>query len=163
MSTLIPSSEQRVPVRSPEAANRFISRRTYRALRGFENATPEEITLRIEELKQEWDIERVLELNAGLLVAITSFCALNKHRGWAVVSALVGSFLVQHAVHGWCPPLPFLRRAGVRTPREIHDEIMALRLLRGDFADGARGNGLPVPAASTASTALAQVQSRPGA
>ena len=44
-------------------------------------------------------------------------------------------FMLQHALQGWCPPLPVLRRMGVRTAAEIHQEIIALRILRGDFLE----------------------------
>jgi hypothetical protein len=41
----------------------------------------------------------------------------------------------QHAIRGWCPPVPLFRRLGVRTQREIGREIVALKTLRGDFDD----------------------------
>ena len=43
-------------------------------------------------------------------------------------------FLFQHAIQGWCPPVPVLRRFGVRTAAEIEEERYALKLLRGDFS-----------------------------
>jgi hypothetical protein len=45
----------------------------------------------------------------------------------------VCEFLAQHALQGWCPPLPVFRRAGVRTQREIERERYALKAMRGDF------------------------------
>lgn len=59
-------------------------------------------------------------------------------------------FLLQHAVQGWCPPLPVFRRLGVRTAREIHEEILALKAMRGDFD----------PAAGSAADALRSSQLR---
>jgi hypothetical protein len=47
----------------------------------------------------------------------------------------VFGFFLQHAVQGWCPPLPVFRRIGVRTRREINREKYALKALRGDFDD----------------------------
>jgi hypothetical protein len=47
---------------------------------------------------------------------------------------VVAGFLLQHALQGWCPPLPVLRRLGVRTADEINQERYALKALRGDFA-----------------------------
>jgi hypothetical protein len=44
------------------------------------------------------------------------------------------AFLLQHALQGWCPPVPFFRSRGVRTAREIDQERYALKALRGDFA-----------------------------
>jgi len=32
------------------------------------------------------------------------------------------TFLLQHGMQGWCPPLPILRRLGVRTRGEIDRE-----------------------------------------
>ena len=46
---------------------------------------------------------------------------------------MVGGFLLQHAVQGWCPPVPVFRRLGVRTQTEIDEERYALKALRGDF------------------------------
>ncbi len=43
------------------------------------------------------------------------------------------AFLFQHAVQGWCPPVPVLRRLGFRTTYEIDRERYALKALRGDF------------------------------
>jgi hypothetical protein len=42
-------------------------------------------------------------------------------------------FLLQHAIQGWCPPLPLLRRLGIRNQREIEAERIALKILRDDF------------------------------
>jgi hypothetical protein len=45
----------------------------------------------------------------------------------------VAGFLLQHAVQGWCPPVPVFRRLGFRTQTEIDYERYALKVLRGDF------------------------------
>ncbi len=42
-------------------------------------------------------------------------------------------FLLQHALQGWCPPVPFFRERGVRTAAEIGRERYALKALRDDF------------------------------
>ena len=47
----------------------------------------------------------------------------------------VAGFLLQHAVQGWCPPVPVMRRLGFRTEREIDAERTALKALRGDFRE----------------------------
>jgi hypothetical protein len=54
-------------------------------------------------------------------------------RKWLLLSAAVGGFLLQHAVSGWCPPIPLLRRLGIRTRSELDREKFALEALRGDF------------------------------
>jgi hypothetical protein len=94
-----------------------------------------EITRRIETLDREWDIERYLQVLApSLALSGLTFGVLGR-RTWFVLPAVVLSFLVQHAVQGWCPPLAVLRRLGIRSRREIDEERYALKALRGDFAD----------------------------
>jgi hypothetical protein len=72
-----------------------------------------------------------------------TFLAATVRKRWLVLPGLVGAFLFQHALQGWCPPVPVLRRLGYRTAREIETERVALKALRGDFgridpADGER-------------------------
>jgi len=57
------------------------------------------------------------------------------------IPCVVLPFLFQHAVRGWCPPVPILRRKGVRTRREIDAEKYALKALRGDFSGIQANNG----------------------
>jgi hypothetical protein len=102
----------------------------------YAHRSPEEISRRIVELEQEWDIERWLECNASTLAFGGVVMSLVGGKKWLLVPAVVLPMLFYHAVQGWCPPLPLLRRLGVRTQREIDAEIYALRLLRGDFDQG---------------------------
>jgi hypothetical protein len=91
------------------------------------------IDRRIESLQREWDIERVLEANASSLALTGIILGLTVNRRWFLLSGTVMSFLLLHAVQGWCPPVPVLRRLGVRTRSEIDRELLALRYMRGDF------------------------------
>ena len=68
-----------------------------------------------------------------------------------VLPAAVMAFLLQHALQGWCPSVPFSRSRGVRTAYEIDQERYALKALRGDFAttpDGAAASGWAASAAT---------------
>lgn len=94
---------------------------------------PQKIDERLEELNREWDIERALEINAATITLISMFLGVISSRKWFFVPALVGGFLLQHAIQGWSPPLPLLRRLGMRTQTEIERERYALKALRGDF------------------------------
>ena len=49
--------------------------------------------------------------------------------------------VLQHALQGWCPPVPLFRRLGFRTEAEINQERYALKVLRGDFANLPAGPG----------------------
>lgn len=57
------------------------------------------------------------------------------HRRWLLLSGTVCGFLLQHALQGWCPPLPAIRALGVRTKEEIDSERYALKVARGDFGE----------------------------
>jgi hypothetical protein len=95
--------------------------------------SPEEITQRIRELEQEWDVDRMLEAGAAS-AAVTGFLFSKLlGRKWLLLPALALPALFAHAYQGWCAPALALRRYGIRTRREIDAEIYALRLLRGDF------------------------------
>jgi len=52
---------------------------------------------------------------------------------WEAVIVAEPAILLQHAVQGWCPPVTYFRRRGVRTGEEIAEERFALKALRGDF------------------------------
>jgi hypothetical protein len=91
------------------------------------------ISRRISELEREWDIERALEVNASSLALLSLLLGTTVNRKWFLLTGVVASFLLQHGLQGWCPPLPILRRFGLRTQGEIDAEKAALKALRGDF------------------------------
>ena len=93
----------------------------------------DEIPRRLRELKEEWDIERAIEANASALAFTGTVLGATSDRRWFALPALVTAFLFQHAIQGWCPPVPILRRLGFRTAHEIEQERTALMALRGDF------------------------------
>ena len=94
---------------------------------------PGAITRRLDELDREWDIERTLEANAASAVLAGVLLGALVDRRFFLLPAVVGGFLLQHALQGWCPPLPVFRRMGVRTQSEIEEERHALKAIRGDF------------------------------
>lgn len=98
-------------------------------------AHPEEIDKRLDELDREWDIERALETQAASIALTGAVLGSRFSRKWFVLPGIVGGFLLMHAIQGWCPPIPLMRRLGIRTPLEIDTERYALKALRGDFND----------------------------
>lgn len=89
---------------------------------------------RLNELSREWDMERLLEFNASTLLVISGFLAYFHCIHWLILTLAVACFLWQHAVQGWCPPVPIFRSLfQIRTAAEIFTEKTALKLLRGDF------------------------------
>ncbi|HEY3198552.1 MAG TPA: DUF2892 domain-containing protein [Nitrospirales bacterium] len=133
MKDLMPDTPGRVPQHTDESVNRQIRERMQRDLTRYVDAAPFVIEQRLKELDREWDIERTLEANAATFSLIGLGLGTFVDRRWYWLPVAVGTFLLQHAFHGWCPPVPLLRRLGVRTEREIDYERYALKALRGDF------------------------------
>jgi hypothetical protein len=93
----------------------------------------------LDALDRDWDIERVLETMAPTFSLVGLALGVTKNRRWLLVPAVVQTFFLQHALQGWCPPIPLLRRLGFRTMDEINEERYALKALRGDFKSLSRG------------------------
>ena len=85
------------------------------------------IERRLRELDEEWDIERWVETMAPSFTLIGLTLGLVKDRRWLLLPFVVQSVFLQHALQGWCPPIPFLRRLGVRTMQEIEHERCCLK------------------------------------
>lgn len=132
---VLPPTSQRVYLRTDPLINAEIRNQTLRNLKIFRGCSKEEITERIRELNLEWDTERVLEANAAVLILASSILGLKTSRCWFLLTGIVGTFMLQHALQGWCPPVPFIRRWGVRTEDEINAEKIVLKMIRGDFAE----------------------------
>jgi hypothetical protein len=135
----IPTTRERVPAHTADHVNRQIEQ-TIEDNVGQHGVSPETIARRLSELDAEWDIERAIEANASALAFIGVALGYFVHPNWLALPALVTAFLFQHAVQGWCPPIPMLRRLGFRTVHEIEQERQALKAIRGDYQDlqGAR-------------------------
>ncbi|HEX9045631.1 MAG TPA: hypothetical protein VF988_01275 [Verrucomicrobiae bacterium] len=112
-----------------------IDERIAESIRFFAMQPEATISRRITELECEWSMERWLETNASALAFCGTLLGLTISRKWLALPLIVTGFLFQHAVQGWCPPVPVLREMGVRTRGEIDREKYALKILRGDFKD----------------------------
>lgn len=121
----LPSTAHRVTLNTSDLSNQRINEQTTRSLSYFQNY-PEEIPARLYELDAEWDIERMLEANASVLSLVGLGLGLTVNRRFLTLPVVVSTFLLQHAVQGWCPPLPVMRRLGFRTQTEIEAERYGL-------------------------------------
>jgi hypothetical protein len=63
-----------------------------------------------------------------------SLFGIAKNKYWSFLTLIAGTFLLQHALLGWCPSAPLMRKLGIRTAEEISQEKMVLKMLRKDFA-----------------------------
>jgi hypothetical protein len=125
--------KDRVRENTSEAVNQTIDSKMIANLQTYTDKSPEELTKRIQDLYEEWDIERWLETNASSIAFIGILLGIFGNSYWFILPLIVLIFLFQHAVQGWCPPVPLFRRLNVRTQKEIDREILALKFIRGDF------------------------------
>jgi hypothetical protein len=129
----LPATTERVRLHTSVHVNEQIRLRTQRNVDLYRGRSVGEIAARIAELDREWDTERVLETSAAGFAMIGTALGFARRPAWFVLPGVVGFFLMQHALQGWCPPLSVIRRLGVRSAAEIEEERTALRALRGDF------------------------------
>jgi hypothetical protein len=113
---------------------RDIDDRTRANIRHFGAQSLAELDARITALERKWDMERLLETNASLLALSGAVLGLTVNKKWFWLTGGVLGFLAQHALTGWCPPVPVFRKLGVRTQNELDQERYALKAIRGDFA-----------------------------
>lgn len=129
----LPPTARRVERNTSAEINEAIRDRTDDNIERFARAPVEEIEHRLAELDDESDIERVLQTNAAIVSLLGVALGSRVDRRFLALPAAVFGFFAQHALQGWCPPVPVFRRLGVRTTREIERERYALKVLRGDF------------------------------
>lgn len=135
---MLPNTVDRVQNQTNQEFNDRIRRQTEQRIAKLKFSGAAAISRRLHELDAEWDIERLLEVNAATasLIGLTLGATVDKR--WFILPGVVATFLLQHALQGWCPPLPVFRRLGVRTASEIDYERYALKAIRGDFEDIAK-------------------------
>jgi hypothetical protein len=149
---MFPATAYRVEENSAGCVNEEIRQQTEANVRRVARAGRPAIDRRLAELDREWDIERYLETMAPTFTLAGTILGLTVNKRWFVVPLVVQGFFLLHALQGWCPPIPVLRRLGVRTMREINEERMALLAIRGDFHNVSPadplGTGEPIRAAA---------------
>jgi len=122
----------RMEAATSQRANDRIAQRAVRHVAACAQGDRADIDRRMDSLDREWDVERVIELEAAMTIAGGLLLGLTRRRSWLSVSAFAAAMVLLHAAKGSYPLLPLLRRLGVRSAAEISHEHRALRVLRGD-------------------------------
>ena len=151
---MLPDNASRVQGQTTRSVNERIERSTAESFAHHATLRPEGINQGLRQLEQEWDIERTLQTNFAIVNLFGIALGALVDRRWYLFSAAATGFMAQHALQGWCPPLPAFRRLGYRTAAEIDHERYALKALRGDFAGLGPKEGSRVSTADRARTAL---------
>lgn len=126
METMMQSTYDRVRKSTPDSINQKIDQKTQQNIQYYSMQNEMVIKSRIKELDREWDIERVLALNASLFALSGVILGATVSKKWLILPTVVTIFLAQHAIQGWCPPLPLFRKTGIRSRKEIDKERYAL-------------------------------------
>ena len=126
METTMQSTYDRVRNSTPDSINQKIDQKTQQNIQYYSMQNEMVIKSRIKELDHEWDIERVLALNASLFALTGVILGATVNKKWLILPTVVTVFLAQHAIQGWCPPLPLFRKTGIRSRKEIDKERYAL-------------------------------------
>ena len=121
------ASADRVRRSTDLKVNRRIDRQTDANIESYSRLGRAAVLSRIDALDREWDVERILEVIAPTLALSGVVLGATVNKKWLLLPGIVLSFLLQHGLQGWCPPLPILRRLGVRTSGEIDREKYALK------------------------------------
>lgn len=132
---IVSMNASRVAQNTPAKTNDQLQRRLHEHIEYYRKH-PEEIQARMKELNREWDIERTLEVNSSALTLTGLLLGATVSRKWLILPIAVQAFFLQHAVQGWCPPLPVLRSMGVRTIQEIESERHALQNILREHSQG---------------------------
>lgn len=128
MKKTLPESQRRVKKNTRAIIKEDVKTEREERVQRLKRAGRGQIEKRLWELDHEWDIERTLQTNMGLVLGAT-LVAATRNRAWLAMSGMVAAFFLQHSLQGWCPPLPIWRKAGVRTAHEIDEERTELQLL----------------------------------
>lgn len=127
------STKQRVESNTSDTVNQQIEAKTRDSVSKLTGAGSTEINQRLRALDREWDVERLIEVEAPLMVGLGIALGLANNRKWFGLSAIAASMVILHSFQGWYPLLPIFRRLGIRSQNEIEQERIALRALRGDY------------------------------
>jgi hypothetical protein len=111
-----------------------VDKKTINNIKHYSSQESAVINERLRQLEDEWDIERVLQINTGL-AAFSGALLGTFNKRWYILPGIAAAFLAQYAIKGWAPPIGLLRTLGFRSRKEIEQEKYALKTLRGDFDD----------------------------
>ena len=124
---------ERVRRSTSSAKNKEIDQEIMQNIRRYGAQGSATIQQRIKDLDKKWDIERTLEINAAVVALAGTLLAAFVNKKWLILPVVVTTFLAQHAIQGWCPPLPLFRKLGIKSRPELDREKYALKAMRGDF------------------------------
>ena len=107
--------------------------KTFEQVKDYSHKGKAKISERLEEIENEWDIERMIHLHVSGITITGALLGFLVNKRWFVLPAVAAAVLVLHSLKGMAPQIPLLKKLGFRTREEINRERYSLKALRGDF------------------------------
>lgn len=92
------------------------------------------INRHIQELENEWSIERIIETAASVLAIVGIALGTFASPWFLILPAIICTFFLAHAVFRFCPALSMLQNRSTRTNCQINSETFAMKAMRSDDA-----------------------------
>jgi hypothetical protein len=135
MATMIQhtADPDRTRAATREKVNARLDREAGRRLRLAASEDEEQLRERIQKIGREWNFDRLVEAEASITGLTGIVLGATVDSRFLFMPGVASAMLFVHALHGWYPLLPILRRIGMRSQDEIDREYYALKAMRGDF------------------------------
>lgn len=135
-TNVITPTRDRVRDHTAPVVNERIDRMTRASVDDCVSQGHDAIVRRLAQLDEEWDVDRALMANFALAGGASFSLGMARYvntplleaprKGMLYFFGVQLTFLLVHAVAGWCPPASVFRRLGFRTKGEIEAERHAL-------------------------------------
>jgi len=90
---------------------------------------------RLGEMEAEWTAGRMVKATTGLAIVIGFALAALLDPLWLLLPAVAGAFLLQYFFFRQSPLTCLFHSLGFRSGKDLEEERLSLRALRGDFRD----------------------------
>lgn len=124
----LPATARRVEHNTDPQLNERIRARTDAEVLRLEEGSDADIGERLRELDAEWDVERLLQVNASVLVMLGVLLGARVDRRFLLLPAAVFTFFGQHALkalRGDFDDLPPVEAGAARRVRAVWDPVDA--------------------------------------
>lgn len=129
------STSDRVETNTSQHINQEIQNKISASLEKYSGAGSLAIDRRLEKLDREWTTERIIEVEAPLMITLGSSLTFFFGRKFLPLPVFSTSMMLLHGVQGWYPLLPLFRKLGFRSQNEILEERRGLLAMRNKNAD----------------------------
>lgn len=126
------TTTERVRNNTAPAQREQFEQQLRRNIAHYMTADKHQIDQRLAELDREWNVERMIEVEAPIMIGLGALLGLTRSPKWFGLSVFAAGMVIVHNTQGWYPLLRIFQRMGIRSQQHIEEERSALRVLRND-------------------------------